>query len=177
MNEKQNELNRRKFIQTGTMATAGITAFNILKSKDARAAAPIKVGVIGVGGRGKAAAEDAIRSYEGVKITAIADLFPYQIELAKKRFAKSDQKIEEDHCFSGFDAYQKLLKTDVDYVILTTPPVFRPPILEAAVEAGKHVFMEKTGGCRCAWNPPDHRRRGKSQSQKTYHSGRNTTPS
>ncbi|MBD3268368.1 gfo/Idh/MocA family oxidoreductase [bacterium] len=143
MGQNKNELSRRIFVKTGAVSTAALSTLNLLPSKAARAVAPIKVGVVGVGGRGKAAAEDVIRAHEGVKIAAIADLFPYQIELAKKRLAKSGQEIEDDQCFLGFEAYKEVLKTDIDYVILTTPPVFRPQMLEAAVEAGKHVFMEK----------------------------------
>jgi predicted dehydrogenase len=45
--------------------------------------------------------------------------------------------------FVGFDAYKQLLATDVDVVLLTTPPHFRPLHLKAAIDAGKHVFAEK----------------------------------
>ncbi|MDX9754217.1 MAG: Gfo/Idh/MocA family oxidoreductase [bacterium] len=143
MDTPKHVVTRRDFVKHNTAAAVAVSAFSILPSQTARAAEPIKVGVIGVGGRGKAAAEDAIRAHEGVRITAIADLFPYQIETAKIRLAKSDQHLTDDQCFAGFDAYKEVLASDIDYVILTTPPVFRPMMLEAAVAAGKHVFMEK----------------------------------
>jgi myo-inositol 2-dehydrogenase / D-chiro-inositol 1-dehydrogenase len=143
MTDANQGVTRRDFVKHSALAASAVTAVNVLGSSESRAAAPIKVGVIGCGGRGKAAAEDAIRASEGVKITALADIFPYQIELARKRLAKSEQQVSPDHCFTGFDGYKELLKTDVDYVILTTPPAFRPLMLEAAVAAGKHVFMEK----------------------------------
>ena len=56
----------------------------------------------------------------------------------------TEPEVKDDACFTGFDAYQKLLaREDVNYVILACPPHFRPKHFEAAVEAGKHVFMEK----------------------------------
>jgi len=51
--------------------------------------------------------------------------------------------VKPDHCFDGFDAYKQLLATNVDVVLLTTPPGFRPLHLKAAVEANKHIFCEK----------------------------------
>jgi len=143
MAEQKQTYSRRSFVKTGALATAGVTAFNILKSTEARAAEPIKVGLIGCGGRGKQAMGNCLHAAEGVQIVAFADLFPDKIQGAKDELAKFDQKVADDHCFLGFDAYKQVLKTDINYVILATPPVFRPPILTAAIEAKKHVFMEK----------------------------------
>lgn len=139
--------NRRNFLKQSAIAATAVSTVHILTSKSARAARPIKVGLIGCGGRGKAAAENAIRAAmdmnDEVQITALADVFPQKIKEAKERLAKSENMVNDDLCFTGFDAYKKIMETDVDYVILTTPPVFRPQMLEAAVAAGKHVFMEK----------------------------------
>jgi predicted dehydrogenase len=52
-------------------------------------------------------------------------------------------KVEPDRRFVGFEGFQKLVKSDVDIVLLTTPPGYRPMHFEAAVEAGKHIFAEK----------------------------------
>jgi predicted dehydrogenase len=81
----------------------------------------------------------------------MADLFPDMLESSLKNLSDPNRKdgalkgveVKKDHCFSGFDAYEKLLQTDVDLVILATPPHFRPLHFEAAVKAGKHVFAEK----------------------------------
>ncbi|MBI4583338.1 MAG: Gfo/Idh/MocA family oxidoreductase [Planctomycetes bacterium] len=96
-----------------------------------------KVGLIGCGGRGTGAANDNLKAY-GTEIVAVADLFPEKAEGAARSF-----KVPKEKAFSGFDAYRKLLETDVDIVLLATPPHFRPEHLEAAVNAKKHVFMEK----------------------------------
>lgn len=144
MPSRQKDLSRREFVKRGAMATATVTAFNVLKSPQARAAAPIRVGLIGCGGRGKGAATDAMKAAEDVEVVALADIFKDRVESARKLLAdQMDVTVDRDMCFLGWDAYEKVLQTDVDYVILATPPVFRPPLLTAAVEAKKHVFMEK----------------------------------
>jgi predicted dehydrogenase len=78
----------------------------------------------------------------------MADMFPDHLENCKNSLKKFGEKIDvsSDRCFTGFDAYKKLLATDVDLVILATPPGFRPTHLAAAVEAGKHIFTEKPVG-------------------------------
>ncbi len=153
MTEKKDR-SRRSFMKNGAITAAGITAFNVLSSKDARAQAPIKVGLIGCGGRGRGAAMNSLQSSDNVKITALSDIFPEKIELAKKELAKMDNTVDDDQCFLGFKSYKDLVKTDVDYVILATPPCYRPETLEAAVAAKKHVFMEKPA----AVDPPGIRR-------------------
>src|SRR5207244_10380400 len=85
-------------------------------------------------------------SNENVQIIALGDLFPDQLEAAKTAFnerPKDKYNIPADRAFAGWDAYQKVLQTDIDYVILATPPGFRPMMVKAAIEAGKHVFAEK----------------------------------
>ena len=98
----------------------------------------IRVGVVGCGGRGTQAAQNCLDSSPGVEIAALADLFPRQVEAAKAKL-----KVPGAMTFSGFDAYEKLFATDVDLVILATPPGFRPSHFAAAIAAGKNVFMEK----------------------------------
>jgi myo-inositol 2-dehydrogenase / D-chiro-inositol 1-dehydrogenase len=106
----------------------------------------IRVGLIGCGGRGTGAAMNCLNAAEGVKLVAMADAFQDRLDTARKILvqrggAKVD--VKDDHVFVGLDAYQQLLKTDVNYVILATPPGFRPIHIKAAVEAGKFVFGEK----------------------------------
>ena len=112
----------------------------------------IKIGVIGTGGRGTGAAANALTAAPNVHLIAMADPFPDRIEKSLKTLKESRElqgglleniKVKDDHIFTGLDCYKKLLETDVDYVILTEPPGFRPPHFEAAIEAGAHVYIEK----------------------------------
>jgi predicted dehydrogenase len=105
----------------------------------------IKVGLIGAGGRGTGALQQTL-SVPGsnVKLTAIADAFDDRINGALKAVEGMKDKVDcpEERRFKGLDGYQKVLE-HCDMVILATPPGFRPFHFEAAVKAGKHVFMEK----------------------------------
>ena len=106
----------------------------------------IRVGLIGCGGRGTGAAMNCLQSSPGVKLVAMADAFQDRLDTARKILVQrggDKVDVKDDHVFVGLDAYQKLLKTDVNYVILATPPGFRPIHIKAAVEAGKYVFGEK----------------------------------
>ena len=107
----------------------------------------IRVGVIGCGGRGTGAAWNALEADGAVEITAMADLFPDRLETSHANLVGewADRvRVSPEARFTGFEAYRSLLRRDdVDVVILATPPHFRPIHFEAAVEAGKHVFMEK----------------------------------
>ncbi len=105
---------------------------------------PLKVGVVGCGGRGSGAIIDCITSAPNVKVTALADLFTDRLEGARAQMKeKTGQEVPDSQCFIGFDAYRKVLDSGVDLVLLATPPHFRPEHFAAAVAAGKHVFMEK----------------------------------
>jgi myo-inositol 2-dehydrogenase/D-chiro-inositol 1-dehydrogenase len=105
----------------------------------------IRVGLIGAGGRGTGALQQTL-SVPGsnVKVTAIADAFGDRINAALKAVEKMEGKVEvpEERRFTGLDAYKQVLD-HCDMVILATPPGFRPFHFEAAINAGKHVFMEK----------------------------------
>ena len=144
------DFTRRDFVQTTAAATAAI-AFPIPLTRRG-AADPIRVGVVGCGGRGTGAAVDCLHAAEGVEIVALGDLFPDRIAEARAAVAKlaaedavvaAGFRVTDDHTFSGFDAYQKVIDSDTDLVILATPPGFRPGHFAAAVAAGRHVFMEK----------------------------------
>ncbi|HEX7071917.1 MAG TPA: Gfo/Idh/MocA family oxidoreductase [Rhodothermales bacterium] len=164
------ESTRRDFIRTGTAALAGAAALHglpFIHTAHAKPDDPIRVGVIGCGGRGTGAilnvlqagtrviypqwgyhtedvAENARRGAEGISVVALADLFEDRLTQCRGQLAKIDVTIPDDHCFVGWDAYEKLLAVpEINYVILTEPPHFRPAHLMAAIQAGKHVFMEK----------------------------------
>lgn len=106
----------------------------------------LKIGLVGCGGRGCGAAGDSLGADENVKLVCVADLFEEKAKAAVPmlKAAFGDRAtVPDDMIFSGFDAYKKILEQDIDYVILATPQHFRPMMLKAAIEAGKHVFAEK----------------------------------
>ena len=141
--------NRRDFIRNTAATVAGSTlGFNVLADtkKKIGNVDTLKVGLIGCGGRGTGAALQATMADDNVILTCMADIFPDQIEASYNNLmAENPSKIQVDegHKFVGFDAYEKVLASDIDVVILTTPPSYRPGHLAAAVEAGKHIFCEK----------------------------------
>jgi len=106
----------------------------------------IKVGVIGCGGRGTQAAQNAVEAAPNVEIVAMGDLFQDRLDGSRETLKKvvgDKYKVTDAHAFTGFDAYKKVIASPVNYIILATPPGYRPEHFKAAIEAGKHVFMEK----------------------------------
>ena len=112
---------------------------------------PLKAALIGCGDRGTGAASQFLESGPNVSIVALADLFSDRMDTCRKILSeKFNNTIEDDRCFIGFEAYKKILEMpDIDIVLLCTPTHFRPEHFKAAVEAGKHIFMEKP----CAVDP------------------------
>jgi predicted dehydrogenase len=109
----------------------------------AQGADSIKIGLIGCGGRGCGALGNAIEAAPGVELHAMADLFPDQLAAAVQQLGDKAAKVPNNRQFSGFDAYKGVLASGVNYVILATPPAFRPRMVHAALNAGIHVFAEK----------------------------------
>jgi myo-inositol 2-dehydrogenase/D-chiro-inositol 1-dehydrogenase len=104
----------------------------------------LKAGLIGCGGRGSGAAVNFLDAGPNLRITALADVFEDRVSNTRKLLnERRGQDIPASRAFVGFDAYQKLLETDVDIVINATPPHFRPAHFAAAVAAKKHCFLEK----------------------------------
>ena len=139
---------RRTFMQT----TAAATAAFVLPGAHVAGSDAVRVGVVGCGGRGTGAARDVIRSSAGVEIVSLGDLTPDRLGQCREQLSKlvADEpkykqaiKVTDEKCFTGFDAFEKVLASDVHYVILASPPGFRPAHLKAAVAAGKHIFTEK----------------------------------
>ncbi|MCC6699284.1 MAG: Gfo/Idh/MocA family oxidoreductase [Candidatus Hydrogenedentes bacterium] len=133
---------RRHFMKTtAALGVAALTA----NAVEAGATPTLRVGLIGCGRRGAGAARDCVTSAEGVVIAAMGDLFPDKLAECREKLGQTPEKVTatDETCFTGFDAYQKVIACDVDMVIIATPPGFRPLQLRAAIEAGKHVFMEK----------------------------------
>lgn len=153
---------RRDFVKASAAVAAGGMALGALASpsplrRGIGADTPIKVALIGCGGRGSGAALDAIGADKGVVIWAIADMFADKLqnglnaikgEVQSRAESSGDNailqqvQVDESRQFTGFDGYKKAI-AECDVVILATPPHFRPMHLAAAVDAGKHVFCEK----------------------------------
>lgn len=143
---------RRDFLKTSTLAAVGTGVLGTFANLPGAYAAGddlIKIGLVGCGGRGTGAAKQALSTEGKVKLIAMADAFQDQVEhchaALKNEFSSNPDRIsvDADRRFFGFDAYQKVIDSGVDLVILATPPGFRPIHLEAAIRANKNVFMEK----------------------------------
>ena len=132
---------RRDFLKISAASASAVALANLAGPRLFGASTGsdrIRVGVIGCGNRGTSAAKNCLESARGVEIVALADLFPRQVEAAKVKL-----NLPNVATFTGFDAFKQLLATDLDLVILTTSPGFRPSHFAAAIAAGKNVFMEK----------------------------------
>src|SRR3954462_1309552 len=139
---------RRSFLQTSSKAlAAGALAGALPVERFALGASPgdtLRIALVGCGGRGSGAADQALSTGPGVKLVAMADVFKDRMESSLKELANHKDKIEvtDDHKFIGFDAYKQAI-ANADVVILATPPGFRPMQFEEAVRQGKNVFTEK----------------------------------
>jgi predicted dehydrogenase len=142
-------VSRRTFIGTSAAAAA---AFAFPSGVFTQGSSVLRVGVVGCGGRGTGAARNCLESSPGVELVAMGDLLPERLKSSRAELAKlatpgSDfarkYKVTDATAFAGFDAYERVLQSNVDLVILATPPGFRPAHLAAAVAAGKHIFTEK----------------------------------
>ena len=148
-------MNRRNFLKTAAAISAAPLLANLPATVFAAGSDRIKVGVIGCGGRGTAAAFDCLAADPAVQIWAMADAFSDRLASSLKQLKEGTKRrnqspvppgrlqVPPERQFTGLDAYKALLKSGVDLVILAAPPQFRPPHLEAAIEAGVHVFAEK----------------------------------
>ncbi|HJT33333.1 MAG TPA: Gfo/Idh/MocA family oxidoreductase [Pirellulales bacterium] len=146
---------RRDFLKGSTAAlVGGALAGTLAIGRSAHAAGGdlLKVGLIGCGGRGTGAAQQALLADAGVKLTAMGDAFTDRLQKSLNDLRQLEAKgevptgsidVSPERSFIGFDAYQKVIDSGVDVVLLCTPPHFRPAHFKAAVAAGKHAFVEK----------------------------------
>ncbi|HWQ52484.1 MAG TPA: Gfo/Idh/MocA family oxidoreductase [Bryobacteraceae bacterium] len=137
----EDQTSRRDFLKTAAVSS-GLTIAN---SAYAAGSDVIRVGLIGCGGRGTEAAGQAIRADDGVRLTAMADMVRNRLQ-AKRKLLKDKfgaaVAVDDDHCFSGFDAYKHVIESS-DVVLIANAAKFHPMHMRAAIDAGKHVFVEK----------------------------------
>lgn len=152
MNENSSPLaNRRSFLKTSSGVVLASTLAGPLLFNTVRAASPgdtIKVGLVGCGGRGVGAAQDALRADANAVLTAVGDIYESQIKGAMRELGgaegiKERVNVPEGKRFVGFDSFKAVIESGVDLVVLATPPGFRPQHVKAAVAANKHTFVEK----------------------------------
>jgi myo-inositol 2-dehydrogenase / D-chiro-inositol 1-dehydrogenase len=160
MKPEKPEVSRRAFIGSVTAAgaaavsaCAGSPAFRVqtapaLGAQDRTTRAPdgavLRAGLIGCGGRGCGAAANFLDAGSNLQVVALADLFDDRVNEARRLLKEErGQDIPQSRCFTGFDAYQKLIDSGVDVVLHATPPHFRPLHMAAVIDARKHLFMEK----------------------------------
>jgi predicted dehydrogenase len=149
--QQQEDSSRRQFLKSTSAAVlGGSVAAHLSVPHNAHAAGSdvLRIGLIGCGSRGTGAAAQALRADRNVRLVALGDAFADRWQDSLANLKKDDAiagkiAVKEEHCFAGFDAYQKVLTSGVDVVLLCTPPHFRPAHIKAAVEAGKHIFAEK----------------------------------
>jgi predicted dehydrogenase len=147
--DKTGNESRRDFLATSAgLASASLLLPGLVPNVHAAGNDTLRVGLIGCGGRGTGAAEQALTADRNVKLVALGDMFKDRIEGCLKQLRGKEEiarkiDVNPQQCFAGFDAYKKVLACDIDVVLLTTPPGFRPLHLKAAVEANKHIFCEK----------------------------------
>jgi predicted dehydrogenase len=142
---------RRDFFKsTGAIAAAGALSGVAIPSVHAGEENTIRLALVGCGGRGTGAAENALSAKDGgpIKLVAMADVFENKLKGSYKNLQERfspQMDVPADRQFLGFDAYKKAMDClkPGDVVLLTTPPAFRWPMFRYAIDKGLNVFMEK----------------------------------
>jgi myo-inositol 2-dehydrogenase / D-chiro-inositol 1-dehydrogenase len=149
MSDTRTIFSRRDFLKASSTLAAGTAlagGLSLARSAHAAGGDSIKMALVGCGGRGNGAVVNAMNTKANVKLVAMADAFPDTLENSLHSIQKLHPDrvdVPKERQFVGLDAFQKAIDCDVDMVLLCTPPGFRPAQFEAAVKAGRHVFMEK----------------------------------
>ncbi|MCI0333115.1 MAG: Gfo/Idh/MocA family oxidoreductase, partial [Planctomycetes bacterium] len=151
MRNKKSDATRREFLKKSTRLAVGASLIGTMvvpRTVHAGTSETLRVGLIGCGNRGTGAAENTLSASPDNVLTAVGDTFvdcaqSSVVQLRRIESCKDRVQVDEDHIFSGFNAYKQVIDSDVDVVILAEPPHFRPKHLAYAVEAGKHAFVEK----------------------------------
>ena len=146
---KGKPVSRRSFLHTTSSAVVGGSILGALPIERVafgdQHTDTLKLALIGCGGRGTGAANQALNTKGNVKLVAMADAFQHRLDSSLKNLKQQHPDridVPADRQFTGLNAYKKAIQ-EADVVILTTPPGFRPMQLEEAVRQGKHIFMEK----------------------------------
>jgi predicted dehydrogenase len=154
-NRPNDGASRRDFLKTTAAAGAAAVAASVLPAGAYAAGSDvIKVGLIGCGGRGTGAADNVLHAAPNVTIWAMGDAFQDRLDGCRghlEKLAQDDEvkklgnkfDVTKDRAYVGLDAFEKVINSGADYIILATPPGFRPIHLKAAVDAGKNIFTEK----------------------------------
>ncbi|MBM4092333.1 MAG: twin-arginine translocation signal domain-containing protein [Planctomycetes bacterium] len=144
---QQRSPSRREFLK---VSAAGLSvaacALPVARSAHAAGSDTLKIGLIGCGGRGAGAAANAMNADANSKLVAVTDIFEDKLQkgLQSLKGMKPEQvAVDADHCFVGFDGYEKVIASDVDVVVIACASRFHPKYLKAAIDANKHVFVEK----------------------------------
>jgi myo-inositol 2-dehydrogenase / D-chiro-inositol 1-dehydrogenase len=143
----QPKVTRRNFLKTSSAATAvaALGALDLSRSAHAAGSDTLRVGLIGCGGRNAGAGAQALRADKGARLTAMCDIFIDRVRNAREniRHACPDQvDVPDDCCFTGFDAYKQVIEHS-DVVLIANAAKFHPLHTMSAIQAGKHVFVEK----------------------------------
>ncbi len=138
---------RRQFLQSSAAAVSATALGQLAFSRSAHAAGSdvIRIGIVGCGSRAPGAAVNAMNVDPGVRLVAMTDIFAERVQNRREtlRKQKPDQvQVDDEHCFSGIDGYRHVIQS-VDVVLIACSAKFHPLYLRAAIEAGKHVFLEK----------------------------------
>lgn len=140
---------RRDFLKaTAAAATAASSAAFIARNAHAAGSDVLRVGMIGCGPRCTGAAAEALTADPGARLVAMTDMIPGRIQAKRERLAqqfKDRIAVDDDHCFTGFDGYKRVIEAS-DVVLIANAAKFHPFHAMAALQAGKHVFVEKPHG-------------------------------
>ena len=138
---------RREFLKTSALGVPAAALGELAIGVGAYAAGrdAIRIGLIGCGGRGTGAAVNAMNADPGVRLVALCDLSVERIRSRRtglRQHKPNQVAVDDAHCFVGFDGYRKVIEC-VDVVLIAVASKFHAAHAKAAVEAGKHVFVEK----------------------------------
>ena len=143
LHSRRNFMKKSVALSTATLASAYVSSVPRVHASEDNT---LKIGIVGCGGRGCGAVQNAFDADPNVKLVAAADIFPERgkagLQGLKEKY-ENRVDVDDERFFDGFDGYKKVFAQDVDIVFLTSPQHFRPIMIKEAVEAGKHIFAEK----------------------------------
>ena len=143
---KRNGISRRDFVSQVTTTGAAVAGLSLAASVHAAGSDVLKIGLVGCGSRGPGAANDAMSADPAVQLVAMSDLFMDRVKGSRTNLQNEKPKqvkVDDAHCFEGLDGYKKVIDSGVDIVLIACAAKFHPLYMKSAIEAGKHVFVEK----------------------------------